>query len=67
MEASAVHLMWVAAATYCTLLAPHNLLASIIGILGMAHFSLGEYTDYFLFLRELCICAFKINVEKVLV
>ncbi|CAB3378367.1 Hypothetical predicted protein [Cloeon dipterum] len=42
MEASAVHLMWVAAATYCTLLAPHNLLASIIGILGMAHFSLGR-------------------------
>jgi MFS_1 like family len=42
MEATAVHLLWVAAATYCTLLAPHNLLASIIGILGMAHFSLGE-------------------------
>lgn len=43
MEALAVHLMWIAAATYCALLAPKNLLATLIGVLGMAHFSLGEY------------------------
>lgn len=42
MEALAVHLMWIAAATYCALLAPKNLLATLIGVLGMAHFSLGK-------------------------
>ena len=41
MEALAVHLMWIAAATYCALLAPKTLLATLIGVLGMAHFSLG--------------------------
>nr|CAD7397205.1 unnamed protein product [Timema cristinae] len=41
IEAVAVHLMWIAAATYCALLAPKNLLATLIGVLGMAHFSLG--------------------------
>lgn len=40
--------MWVAAATYCTLLAPRNLIASFIGILGMAHFSLGRGSGSFL-------------------
>lgn len=34
--------MWVSAATYCSILAPKNLLATLIGILGMAHFSLGN-------------------------
>ena len=43
MEAVAVHLMWVAAATYCAVIAPRNLLATLIGVVGMAHFSLGKY------------------------
>lgn len=34
--------MWVAAATYCAMLAPKSLLATLIGVLGMAHFSLGK-------------------------
>lgn len=42
MESLSVHLMWVAAATYCAMLAPKNLLATLIGVLGMAHFSLGK-------------------------
>lgn len=42
IESLAVHLMWVAAATYCALLAPKNLLATLIGVTGMSHFSLGE-------------------------
>ena len=42
IESVSVHLMWVAAATYCTVLAPKSLLATLIGVLGMAHFSLGE-------------------------
>lgn len=42
MEALSCHLMWVAAATYCSILAPKNLLATLIGVLGMAHFSLGK-------------------------
>lgn len=41
IESLAVHLMWVAAATYCALLAPKNLLATLIGVIGMSHFSLG--------------------------
>ncbi|KAK6637376.1 hypothetical protein RUM44_007792 [Polyplax serrata] len=47
MEALAVHLMWIAAATYCALLAPKNLLATLIGVLGMAHFSLGRGSGSF--------------------
>lgn len=43
MEAIAVHLMWVSAATYCAVIAPKNLLATLIGVLGMAHFSLGVF------------------------
>jgi hypothetical protein len=35
MEALSCHLMWVAAATYCALLAPKNLLATLIGVLGI--------------------------------
>lgn len=48
MEALSCHLMWVAAATYCSLLAPKNLLATLIGVLGMAHFSLGRGSGSFL-------------------
>jgi len=47
LEAVAVHLMWIAAATYCALLAPKNLLATLIGVLGMAHFSLGLSINVF--------------------
>ncbi|RZF43442.1 hypothetical protein LSTR_LSTR001703 [Laodelphax striatellus] len=42
IESLSVHLMWVAAATYCAIIAPKNLLATLIGVLGMAHFSLGR-------------------------
>lgn len=48
MEALSCHLMWVAAATYCSLLAPKNLLATLIGVLGMAHFSLGRGSGSFM-------------------
>lgn len=48
MEALSCHLMWVAAATYCSILAPKNLLATLIGVLGMAHFSLGRGSGSFL-------------------
>lgn len=44
LESLSVHLMWVAAATYCALLAPKNLLATLIGVLGMVHFSIGNIT-----------------------
>lgn len=47
MEALSCHLMWVAAATYCSVLAPKNLLATLIGVLGMAHFSLGRGSGSF--------------------
>jgi len=46
MESLSCHLMWVAAATYCSILAPKSLLATLIGVLGMAHFSLGKYPTY---------------------
>lgn len=35
-------MMWVAAATYCATLAPKGLLATLIGVIGMAHFSIGK-------------------------
>lgn len=47
MEALSCHLMWVAAATYCAYLAPKTLLATLIGVLGMAHFSLGRGSGSF--------------------
>ncbi|XP_064535318.1 uncharacterized protein LOC135426224 isoform X2 [Drosophila montana] len=47
MESLSCHLMWVAAATYCSILAPKNLLATLIGVLGMAHFSLGRGSGSF--------------------
>lgn len=48
MEALSCHLMWVAAATYCAFLAPKALLATLIGVLGMAHFSLGRGSGSFI-------------------
>lgn len=47
MEALSCHLMWVAAATYCSILAPKSLLATLIGVLQMAHFSLGRGSGSF--------------------
>ncbi|XP_049817223.1 uncharacterized protein LOC109608343 [Aethina tumida] len=47
MESLSVHLMWVAAATYCAVLAPKSLLATLIGVIGMAHFSIGRGTGSF--------------------
>jgi hypothetical protein len=41
LESLSVHMMWVAAATYCAILAPKGLLATLIGVIGMAHFSIG--------------------------
>lgn len=54
MEALSCHLMWVAAATYCSILAPKSLLATLIGVLGMAHFSLGK-CNYTLFQMRISI------------
>lgn len=39
--------MWVAAATYCAILAPKNLLATLIGVLAMSHFSIGRGSGSF--------------------
>lgn len=39
--------MWVAAATYCAILAPKNMLATLIGVIGMAHFSIGRGSGSF--------------------
>ncbi|XP_017154293.1 uncharacterized protein LOC108163489 isoform X3 [Drosophila miranda] len=47
LESLSCHLMWVAAATYCSILAPKSLLATLIGVLGMAHFSLGRGSGSF--------------------
>nr|XP_022908220.1 uncharacterized protein LOC111419624 [Onthophagus taurus] len=47
MESLSVHLMWVAAATYCAILAPKSLLATLIGVAGMAHFSIGKGSGTF--------------------
>ncbi|XP_030748306.1 uncharacterized protein LOC115876613 [Sitophilus oryzae] len=48
LESLSVHLMWVAAATYCALLAPSNLLATLIGVCGMAHYSIGRGSGSFI-------------------
>lgn len=41
-------LCYLVLATYCSLLAPKNLLATLIGVLGMAHFSLGRGSGSFM-------------------
>ncbi|CAG9762061.1 unnamed protein product [Ceutorhynchus assimilis] len=48
LESLSVHLMWVAAATYCAILAPSNLLATLIGVVGMAHYSIGRGSGSFI-------------------
>lgn len=65
MESVSVHLMWVAAATYCASLAPKNLLATLIGVIGMAHFSIG--TNYFLIFIYIIILLLFFKVEEVVV
>ncbi|XP_066158049.1 major facilitator superfamily domain-containing protein 6 [Euwallacea fornicatus] len=48
LESISVHLMWVAAATYCAVLAPASLLATLIGVVGMAHYSIGRGSGSFI-------------------
>ncbi|KAB7496862.1 Major facilitator superfamily domain-containing protein 6 [Armadillidium nasatum] len=42
LEIFTYQLMWVAAATYCPILAPKGLLATMTGIAGSVHYSLGR-------------------------
>ncbi|KAL1493310.1 hypothetical protein ABEB36_011388 [Hypothenemus hampei] len=48
LESLSVHLLWVAAATYCAILAPSHLLATLIGVVGMAHYSVGRGSGSFI-------------------
>ncbi|XP_058819540.1 major facilitator superfamily domain-containing protein 6-like [Topomyia yanbarensis] len=41
-EAISCYFMWVVATTYCAVLAPNNLVATLIGVSGMIHFCLGK-------------------------
>ncbi|XP_055540675.1 uncharacterized protein LOC129727167 [Wyeomyia smithii] len=41
-EAISCYFMWVVATTYCAVLAPNSLVATLIGVAGMAHFCLGK-------------------------
>ncbi|XP_053676976.1 uncharacterized protein LOC128727097 [Anopheles nili] len=41
-EAISCYFMWVVATTYCAVLAPSSLVATLIGIAGMVHFCLGK-------------------------
>uniref|UniRef100_A0A182M2D0 Major facilitator superfamily associated domain-containing protein n=1 Tax=Anopheles culicifacies TaxID=139723 RepID=A0A182M2D0_9DIPT len=41
-EAISCYFMWVVASTYCAVLAPSSLVATLIGIAGMVHFCLGK-------------------------
>ncbi|CAG9859820.1 unnamed protein product [Phyllotreta striolata] len=47
LEAIAVHFMWVAAATYCAVLAPKGLLATLLGVCMVAHYSVGRGSGSF--------------------
>ncbi|CAH1160196.1 unnamed protein product [Phaedon cochleariae] len=47
LESLSVHLMWVAVATYCAALAPRGLLATLIGVCAMAHYSVGRGSGSF--------------------
>ncbi|ODM98430.1 Major facilitator superfamily domain-containing protein 6 [Orchesella cincta] len=48
MEAFTYHLMWVAAATYCAVLAPKGLLATLTGVMGSLHYGLGKGSGAFI-------------------
>lgn len=39
--------MWVAAATYCAILAPKGLLATLLGVCMVAHYSVGRGSGSF--------------------
>ncbi|XP_058056174.1 major facilitator superfamily domain-containing protein 6-like [Anopheles bellator] len=41
-EAISCYFMWVVATTYCAVLAPSTLVATLIGVAGMVHFCLGK-------------------------
>lgn len=41
-EAISCYFMWVVATTYCAVLAPNGLVATLIGVAGMVHFCLGK-------------------------
>uniref|UniRef100_A0A182SD39 Major facilitator superfamily associated domain-containing protein n=1 Tax=Anopheles maculatus TaxID=74869 RepID=A0A182SD39_9DIPT len=41
-EAISCYFMWVVASTYCAVLAPSSLVATLIGIAGMVHFCIGK-------------------------
>ncbi|XP_058447076.1 uncharacterized protein LOC131427682 isoform X2 [Malaya genurostris] len=41
-EAISCYFMWVVATTYCAVLAPNSLVATLIGVSGMIHFCLGK-------------------------
>uniref|UniRef100_A0A182PSA3 Major facilitator superfamily associated domain-containing protein n=1 Tax=Anopheles epiroticus TaxID=199890 RepID=A0A182PSA3_9DIPT len=47
-EAISCYFMWVVATTYCAVLAPNHLVATLIGIAGMVHFCLGKGVGAFL-------------------
>ncbi|XP_035704713.1 major facilitator superfamily domain-containing protein 6-A isoform X2 [Folsomia candida] len=48
MEAFTYHLMWIAAATYCSDLAPKGLLATLTGVMGSLHYGLGKGNGAFI-------------------
>lgn len=41
LEVFTYQIMWVAAATYCPILAPKGLLATMTGLVGSVHYSFG--------------------------
>ncbi|XP_058118432.1 major facilitator superfamily domain-containing protein 6-like [Anopheles ziemanni] len=41
-EAISCYFMWVVATTYCAVLAPTSMVATLIGVAGMVHFCLGK-------------------------
>ncbi|XP_055641757.1 uncharacterized protein LOC129778711 [Toxorhynchites rutilus septentrionalis] len=41
-EGISCYFMWVVATTYCAILAPNSLVATLIGVSGMVHFCLGK-------------------------
>ena len=42
LEVFTFQIMWVAAATYCPILAPPGLLATMTGLAGAVHYSIGK-------------------------
>ncbi|XP_076032651.1 uncharacterized protein LOC143020290 isoform X1 [Oratosquilla oratoria] len=48
LEVICFQLMWVAAVTYCPILAPKGLLATMIGLAGSVHYSIGRGVGSFM-------------------